>query len=663
MKDDIINLKINIDSKEVEKSLQKIIDKLSGISTNLEKVSKDLNKVSAKDLFDEMKLGIELTDLLSNKLKITGESTKKYSGQMKDAKSFTDTWNKALGVTNTTISGLVTGTKGLSIVTNSMKDMQKEGANLSNVLEGLGGLASTAAAGAQIGSIFGPMGTAIGGIAGAATGAVSGLISFISSAKEAKKAARELVAKEDLFGDLNISLEEWGNILENSGPKITDYKEKLDSLNATLASYNSAFQESSEALDLYGYKFGIIGQKISEEDSVKIKDAIKDMGENSSKIIEESTNFSLSLWGDTFSEISCLTEEEQKNILSSIYNYGESQKLELKTAQDNITTTYDEAIKTRGYLTDEEYIYIQEQLQKIKDLTNNEMSTHKANIEYYKKQFADESLALDEESYASFEEALAKHQKTEQDKIEEGYRIRMNDAEKYRSDDETQNQVYLKKIATANEWRRGKEKELNDFLKDTSEEVYESIANKYVDLKNDNNENAKEQKEIIEGIFKNIDVDSSEIESKFSMAGKRAKAELVNSVSGNVMIGTTMQYFAKNLPQKTELVFNGGIYANGSWQNIPQYANGGLPSHGSMFIAGERGAEIVGHINGRTEVLNRSQIASAIYSAVATAMSNYGSNSQDIRVYAEEGLIVEKVSNGINKHVKQTGRLPFMIPL
>ena len=81
------------------------------------------------------------------------------------------------------------------------------------------------------------------------------------------------------------------------------------------------------------------------------------------------------------------------------------------------------------------------------------------------------------------------------------------------------------------------------------------------------------------------------------------------------------------------------------------------------LIAGERGAEIVGHINGRTEVLNRSQIASAIYSAVATAMSNYGSNSQDIRVYAEEGLIVEKVSNGINKHVKQTGRLPFTIPL
>ncbi len=107
----------------------------------------------------------------------------------------------------------------------------------------------------------------------------------------------------------------------------------------------------------------------------------------------------------------------------------------------------------------------------------------------------------------------------------------------------------------------------------------------------------------------------------------------------------------------------GGIYTNGSWLKIPQYANGGLPNHGTMFIAGERGAEIVGHINGRTEVLNKSQIASAIYTAVATAMSQYGGKGQDIRVYAEEGLIVEKVSNGINQYVKQTGILPFDIPI
>lgn len=45
------------------------------------------------------------------------------------------------------------------------------------------------------------------------------------------------------------------------------------------------------------------------------------------------------------------------------------------------------------------------------------------------------------------------------------------------------------------------------------------------------------------------------------------------------------------------------MYANGT-------TNAGL--HGSMFVAGENGAEMVGHINGQTEVLNRSQIAMAM---------------------------------------------------
>lgn len=64
----------------------------------------------------------------------------------------------------------------------------------------------------------------------------------------------------------------------------------------------------------------------------------------------------------------------------------------------------------------------------------------------------------------------------------------------------------------------------------------------------------------------------------------------------------------------------GGIYANGRWSEIPQYANGTLNA-GTIFAAGEAGPEIVGHVGGRTEVLNKSQIASAIYSAVQAAMA------------------------------------------
>jgi hypothetical protein len=71
---------------------------------------------------------------------------------------------------------------------------------------------------------------------------------------------------------------------------------------------------------------------------------------------------------------------------------------------------------------------------------------------------------------------------------------------------------------------------------------------------------------------------------------------------------------------------NGGILTNGFWQNIPQYAGGTSGAHGTMFIAGEAGPEIVGHIGGRTEVLNKSQIASAMYSAVQAAMAPASAN-------------------------------------
>jgi hypothetical protein len=70
----------------------------------------------------------------------------------------------------------------------------------------------------------------------------------------------------------------------------------------------------------------------------------------------------------------------------------------------------------------------------------------------------------------------------------------------------------------------------------------------------------------------------------------------------------------------------GGVFSNGRWSRIPQYANGTTNAHGSLFLAGEAGPEIVGHVGGRTEVLNKSQLASAMYSAVQAAMAPAAAN-------------------------------------
>ena len=71
---------------------------------------------------------------------------------------------------------------------------------------------------------------------------------------------------------------------------------------------------------------------------------------------------------------------------------------------------------------------------------------------------------------------------------------------------------------------------------------------------------------------------------------------------------------------------SGGIFRNGFWDSIPMYAGGTARAHGTMFIAGENGAEIVGNIGGRTEVLNKSQLAATMFSSVRSAMSDTGAD-------------------------------------
>lgn len=65
----------------------------------------------------------------------------------------------------------------------------------------------------------------------------------------------------------------------------------------------------------------------------------------------------------------------------------------------------------------------------------------------------------------------------------------------------------------------------------------------------------------------------------------------------------------------------GGIHYGGREHPISAAAGGGSFSHGSVIVAGERGAEVAGHIHGRTEILNQSQMAAVMYSSVVNGMA------------------------------------------
>ena len=69
---------------------------------------------------------------------------------------------------------------------------------------------------------------------------------------------------------------------------------------------------------------------------------------------------------------------------------------------------------------------------------------------------------------------------------------------------------------------------------------------------------------------------------------------------------------------------------------IGQFATGGFPNEGQLFLARENGAEMVGSIGGRTAVANNDQIVDAIAIGVAMAMSEQSTLLQAIKTSIDQ---------------------------
>lgn len=112
-----------------------------------------------------------------------------------------------------------------------------------------------------------------------------------------------------------------------------------------------------------------------------------------------------------------------------------------------------------------------------------------------------------------------------------------------------------------------------------------------------------------------------------------------NGLTSNEALYAVKQFSTYD-PQKAyeELQKSGQINSPDTWGGLgllalKKYADGGFPDYGDLFIANERGPELVGTIGNCTAVANSSSIETAIYNAVRSAMSDStGGQSADIHV-------------------------------
>lgn len=104
----------------------------------------------------------------------------------------------------------------------------------------------------------------------------------------------------------------------------------------------------------------------------------------------------------------------------------------------------------------------------------------------------------------------------------------------------------------------------------------------------------------------------------------------------------------------SSMSFNTTATANGVTKTISGairttlYAEGGFPEEGTLFWAGEAGAEAVGTINGRTGVANRDQIANAIAMALKPMLGNGGGGTETIYVntYLDSQVVARANAKG-----------------
>ena len=470
-------------------------------------------------------------------------------------------------------------------------------------------------------------GLAIGGPIGAAIGALTGLVvSGISAWKGYKDGITEL-AKSKVFGDINISTQDFSKALNTLQFSFTATNKVISDYNETMTSLASNFDKSSQKVDSYLAKFQYLGESISGETGEAFKIALDKLFADANSINETGTQYSLDLWTTSFKGMTSMTAEEQGNILKIVQENGNYVSSEMSNAQNTINSIWSNAIATRGYLTQEEYNTIQQMLNKIRELTGNEMTKTQADIEYYKKIFGDKNYKLDEETYDNYLKARKDFEKEKKELIKENYTAEYADLDKQlktleermKTANESEKKELKKQMTEiqnaqkeVHDERVKKEKELEKELKNIDNTITQNLKDQYKELLKETDKNVKEQRKIIEGIFKDLNIDMSSLKTTMKTSGAMCaktfgeefnKKQLKLKINPNSSIG-----------------FSGAsIPFTASW-----YEEGGYPSSGDLFFANENGVpELVGRIGNQTAVANNDQITTSITNALLSALNQY----------------------------------------
>lgn len=632
-------------------------------------------------------------------------------------KEGTIAWGNQLTAIEKLKVGLV-GSTGLLIslgyINEAFDDISRNGLNWSNGLQAVASGMGSIASGAMVGTAILPgWGTAIGACVGAVGALVSALQGYktegelyleyldqeIEASKKEKEAMEEIYGQIDKNRDANLKLVDSHEDLLNELKQLTDangyVKEGYeDRVNFILGELNSAYGTEYSLIDGQIQQYGELCNSIElliakkrleialQAGEEKYNEAKKVQGEHLQKLAEKQEEYN-----QKYAELKPLEEEHNKR-QDEIYKVQEKIR-ELK--------------QKNGSLTDEEITKLANLEMTLSNLRSQMMTNDKeyqnTRIELEKIGYSlahlKDTVAQDTSAIIDYENLMAVSTSNSYDEINDAVNNSTEVLKGTLTERLNQGKLYYDSYLEQQKKKNGEITEKDEiFAKSLLNSTINLLKQQTNSVKNITDEQveawgtlATMDEQAFINNFKQLNGDiQTQVVDKMQSKGYNISNELqkgINQINPTINVKTNtsdvdsaintiknkFSGIGATLGGLVGLIgkADGGIYTNGKWHSINQYAHGGLPTTGEMFVAREKGPELVGSIGNKTAVMNNGQIvssvASGVYDAVVSAMSQVNLGGQDIRVYAEEGIIVEKAVKGIQQHVNRTGELPFSVPI
>lgn len=616
---------------------------------------------------------------------------------------------KSAGIVAGTVS-LVAGLKNITTAVNQLTDSTVAYEDKSTTL--LQGLLRTTAGGAALGATIGSIIPVIGtGLGGAIGGLLGSLVGFNKEMNGLNELAQDAINKE-IFGTLTVSTEEWTAALKNSDSSLSSYKDNMESFVKSIINMSDSYNEASSSLDSYLTKFSLGVIKMTSEDMTKIEKSVESIGENAIGIIETDTDRSLQLMEEFYKDNDGIIDDNERAILTKMQQNGVDQVNAVKNAQANITNIWQNALNTRGYLTEEERSQIEAALAQIEEMAKTHLSKANTDLDYYANEAkltidsaTGEIRGLTEESYKNLTKAAEDYKKEQLELTSTLYNEKRNIIEENYKSGRISTEQYYDDLNDLGEERKANEEQIENDIKGYRDKVFSDLYIEYGRVKDGTTETSKAIRDTLLATFEDAHIDISDVEAylqtDFGRAGTNAKLELerkaateltgvvkvdqraAQRIGGN--LGSNIASGISAMDVSNKITYNSNVLANkgraimnsllGSRMasltvdavtNAIKFTNfrasGGMVSSGEVFIAREAGPEMVGTIGGHTAVANNDQIVqgitSGVYKAVVEAMSQ-SRNNTTFRFELDRGILFKDMQTEATNYYRQSGEAPF----